>query len=99
LTPDWSGPLPYQPFKGGDPGFVLLKEVGRRGVVVEGAGQIPFDPDANQIARDIVTFLQTVELIAGQKLLRDLTLKFDAAGSMLGHELSSFESPASPVNC
>jgi hypothetical protein len=44
----------------------LLKEVGRRGVLVEGAGLIPIDPDADQIARDVVAFLQTVERFASQ---------------------------------
>jgi hypothetical protein len=32
--------LPISRFEGGDPGFVLLKEIGRRGVLVEGAGLI-----------------------------------------------------------
>jgi NADPH:quinone reductase-like Zn-dependent oxidoreductase len=86
--------LPDQPFEGGDPRLVLLKKVGRSGVLVEGAGLVSFDPDADQVARDIVAFFQTVERFASQILLRDLTLKFDAVGSILGHELSSFESPA-----
>jgi hypothetical protein len=61
----------------------LLKEIGRRGVLVEDAGLIPLDPDADQIARDVVAFLQTVERIASQKLLSDLTLKLDTVGSIL----------------
>jgi Aldo/keto reductase family len=76
----------------------LLKEVGRRGVLVEGTGLISLDPDADQIARDVVAFLQTVKRIASQKLLNDLTLKLDTVGSILGHELSSFESPACRSN-
>lgn len=37
---------------------------------------------------------QTVERLAGQELLSNLTLEFDAVGSVSRHELSSFESPA-----
>ena len=32
--------------------------------------------------------------LAGQELLRDLALELDAVGAVLGHGLSSFESPA-----
>jgi hypothetical protein len=35
-----------------------------------------------------------VQRLAGQKLLCDLALDYDAMGSVLGHGLSSFESPA-----
>jgi hypothetical protein len=35
---------------------------------------------------------------ANQKLLRDLTLKFDAVRAIPDHELSSFESPACRSN-
>jgi hypothetical protein len=38
-----------------------------------------------------------VERLAGQKLLRDLTLERDVVGSVPRHGLSSFESPG-PVN-
>jgi len=41
-----------------------------------------------------VALLQTVERFASQKLLRDLTLKFDAVRAIPDHELSSLESPA-----
>ena len=90
--------LPDQPFEGGDPRLVLLKKVGRSGVFVEGAGLVPFDPDADQVARDIMALFQTVKRLASQIFLRDLTLKFDAVGSTLGDELSSFESPACRSN-
>jgi hypothetical protein len=90
--------LADQPFEGRDPRFVLLKEVGRGSVLVEGARLVSFDPNTDQIAREIVAFLQTVERFASQKLLRDLTLKFDAVRAIPDHELSSFESPACRSN-
>ena len=90
--------LADQPFEGRDPRFVLLKEVGRGSVLVEGARLVSFDPDTDQIAREIVALLQTVERFASQKLLRDLTLKFDAVRAIPDHELSSFESPACRSN-
>jgi hypothetical protein len=74
--------LADQPFKRGDPGFVLLKEVCRCSVLVEGPGLIAFDPDADQIARDVVALLQAVKRLAGEKFLGDLTLEFDAVGSI-----------------
>jgi len=46
----------------------LLEKVGCGGVLVEGDGLIPFNPDTDQIARDIVALRQTVERLAGQKL-------------------------------
>ena len=63
--------LADQPFEGRDPRFVLLKEVGRGSVLVEGARLVSFDPDTDQIAREIMALLQTVERFASQKLLRD----------------------------
>ena len=73
--------LADQPFEGRDPRFVLLKEVSRRSVLVEGARLVTFDPDTDQIAREIVALLQTVERFASQKLLRDLTLKIRCCAS------------------
>jgi hypothetical protein len=90
--------LADQPFEGSDPRFVLLKKVGRGSVLIEGAGLVSFDPDTDQIAREIVALLQTVERFASQKLLRDLALKFDAVRAIPDHELSSFESPACRSN-
>jgi hypothetical protein len=72
--------LADQPFEGRDPRFALLKKVGRGSILIEGAGLVSFDPDTDQIAREIVALLQTVERFASQKLLRDLALKFDAVG-------------------
>src|ERR1700722_4973265 len=63
-----------------------------------GARLVTFNPDTDQIAREIVALLQTVERLASQKLLRDLTLKFDAVRAIPDHELSSFESPACRSN-
>ena len=82
-----------QPFEGGDPGFVLPKKVSRCSVLVEAASLVSFDPDADQIARDIVALLQAVKRVAGEKFLGDLTFEFNAVGSIPSHKLSSFESP------
>jgi uncharacterized membrane protein YedE/YeeE len=73
----------------------LLDEIGCGGVFVQGASLVPLNPDPDQIARKVVAFRQTVQRLAGQKLLGDLTLEFDAVGSVLRHGHSSFESPAS----
>jgi len=35
-----------------------------------------------------------MERLSGEKLLGDLALELDAVGAVLGHGLSSFESPA-----
>ena len=41
--------------------------------------------DADQVARDVVTLRQPVEGLAGQELLGELTLEFDAVRSVLHH--------------
>ena len=72
----------------------MLDEVGRSGIFVEGARLVPLNPDPDQIARNVVALRQTVQCLASKELLCDLTLKFDAMGSVLCHGLSSLESPA-----
>src|SRR3546814_7032290 len=46
-------------------------------------------PDADQVARDVVTLRQTVQRLAGEKLLRDLPLELDAMGTVSCHGLHS----------
>src|SRR3546814_3014030 len=65
--------------------LVVLDHVGRRRVLVERAGLVLLDPDADQVARDVVTLRQTVQRLAGEKLLRDLPLELDAMGTVSCH--------------
>jgi hypothetical protein len=65
--------LADQPFEGRDPRFVLLKEVGRGSVLVEGARLVSFDPDTDQIAREIVA-LWSGPLGADRDQAADLTV-------------------------
>ena len=55
-------------------------------------------PQPDQIAADIVALRQTVQRLACEKLQSDLTLEFDAVGTVICHGLSSFESPDPGVN-
>src|SRR3546814_15894216 len=82
---DWSSDVCSSDL-GGDPGLVVLDHVGRRRVLVERAGLVLLDPDADQVARDVVTLRQTVQRLAGEKLLRDLTLEVDAMGTVNSEE-------------
>src|SRR3546814_13858414 len=69
--------------------LVVLDHVGRRRVLVERAGLVLLDPDADQVARDVVTLRQTVQRLAGENLLRDLPLELDAMGTVSCHGLPS----------
>src|SRR3546814_2123068 len=69
--------------------LVVVEHVGRRRVLVERAGLVLLDPDADQVARDVVTLRQTVQRLAGEKLLRDLPLELDAMGTVSCHGLHS----------
>jgi len=72
----------------------LLEQIGSGRILVEDASLVSLDPRADQIARDVVALRQPMERFAGQKLLSDLALELDALGTMPGHGLPSFESPA-----
>ena len=78
-------------FESSDPRFIILEEVGRSDVFVEGTALISFDPDTNEIARNIMALLQSVERLVTQKLLSDLTLELDAMGSIVGHVVRPLE--------
>jgi hypothetical protein len=55
------------------------------------------DPDADQVAGDVVAFRQPVQRLAGQIFLRDLTLKLNAVCTVSCHG-SLFENPTRLVN-
>src|SRR5262249_14619599 len=55
-------------------------------------------PDADQIAREIVTLRQRMQSLACNVFLSDLTLEFDAVRCGAWPWLPSLESPAAPVN-
>ena len=55
---------------------------------------ISLNPNPDQIARQVVALRKAVKRLASQKLLCDLTFELKAVRAMLGHGLSSFESPA-----
>jgi len=44
-----------QALERGDPCLVRLREVGGLRVIVEGTGLVPGDPDADQVAGEVVT--------------------------------------------
>jgi hypothetical protein len=52
-----------KPLEGSDPRFILLDHVGRLRFVVEGAFLVFADPDTDQIARDVVTLGQAMQLL------------------------------------
>jgi hypothetical protein len=58
--------------------LILLEQIGGLDVLVEGARLILLNPDADQIAANIVALREPVQRLAGEKLLGDLTLEFDA---------------------
>ena len=43
------------------------------------------DPDSDQVARDVVAFGETVECLARNEVLGDLSFELDAMGAVLGH--------------
>jgi len=49
---------------------------------------------AKSKGRPLCAGARAVQGLAGEKLLCDLTLELDAVNAVLGHGLSSFESPA-----
>jgi hypothetical protein len=72
----------------------LLEQIGSGRILVEDASLVSLNPEADQIARDVEALRQPMERLAGEKLLSNLALELDAVGTMPGHGLPSFESPA-----
>jgi hypothetical protein len=59
--------------------FVLLKKIGRAGILIKGPSLKLLDPDSDQVARDVVAFGETVECLArnesGDPFQRRLTAR------------------------
>jgi hypothetical protein len=55
------------------------------GVLVQGAGFVLLNPDADQLARKVMPFGERVQGFPRNELLRDLPLELDAVRAMLGH--------------
>src|SRR5512132_3194329 len=87
-----------QALQGSDLCLIFLQQVGSSRILVEGAGLVLRDPDADQIARDVVALGETMERLTGDELLRHLPLEPDAVTPVLGHRPSSSEGPAYRVN-
>jgi hypothetical protein len=68
-----------KPFQRRDPGLVLGEQIGRVRVFVKGAGFVFLNPDPDQIATHVMALGESMQSIAGQEFLSDLTLEFDAA--------------------
>ena len=46
-----------QPFERGDTSFIFLNQIGSTRIVVEGAGLVLLDPNADQVARNVMGVL------------------------------------------
>ena len=79
-------------------GFVFLDQIGGLSVVIEPAFLISADPDADQVARDVMLLRKAVQRLAGNELLRDLAFELNAVSAVLCHGLSLCENPASLVS-
>jgi hypothetical protein len=60
------------PLERGDLGFVLLQQVGGLDVLIQRAGLVLADPDADQLTRDVVALRQPMQRLAADKLLARL---------------------------
>src|SRR6185312_130922 len=65
--------------------FVLLKKIGRAGILIKGPSLKLLDPDSDQVARDVVAFGETVECLARNEVQGDLSFELDAMDAVLGH--------------
>ena len=66
--------------------FVLLKKIGRAGILIKGPSLKLLDPDSDQVARDVVAFGETIQChVARNEVQRDLSLELDAMDAVLGH--------------
>src|SRR3984885_3249017 len=65
--------------------FVLLKKIGRAGILIKGPSLKLLDPDSDQVARDVVAFGETVECLARNEVQGDLSFELDAMDAGLGH--------------
>ena len=65
--------------------FVLLKKIGRAGILIKGPSLKLLDPNSDQVARDVVAFGETVECLARNEVEGDLSFELDAMDAVLGH--------------
>lgn len=86
-----------QAFERRDPGLVGVDQVGGVRLIVERAGLVLLEPDANQSAGNVMAFRQTMQGLAGQILLYDLALELDTVTPVRGHGLSLSENPVGQV--
>jgi hypothetical protein len=78
-----------QPLERGDQRFVFLDQIRSARVIVQRAGLVLFDPDADQVTRKVATLGQPMKRLATQKLPGDLALVLNAVGSVSRHGLFS----------
>ena len=76
--------LPTSRSSAASPGFVLLKQDQRRPRLRQSAGLVLLNPDPDQVSTDVVTLGEPMQGLAGQELLSDLALEFDAVRAVLG---------------
>jgi hypothetical protein len=69
----------------------LLKEIGGFSVLVEFAGLILGDPDADQVARQLVPPPESMQAFARDVFLRNLALERDAVGTVSGQGFHPLE--------
>ncbi len=80
-----------QAFQSGDLGFILLYQVGRLHVVIQGAGLRFPDPDPDQLPRDFVLLEKRVQRLARDELLSNLPFKRGSVSSWLPFSRSPTE--------
>jgi putative transposase len=64
---------------------VLLQQIGGMRLIVVGAGLIFLDPDADQVAREVVALAKTVQRLAAEVFLDHAALELDAVCAVSGH--------------
>jgi hypothetical protein len=64
-----------------------LDEIGCLRVLVQGAGLVFLNPDADQLPRDVVPLGQSMQRLTSKELLGNLTLELNAMGTLLSHGL------------
>jgi hypothetical protein len=81
-----------------DLGFLFLDQIGGTGIVIEGAGLVSLNPDANELARDVMSLGESMQRLPGNELLGNLALELDAVGTVLGHGLHPSKARSTLLN-